>query len=137
MSETRLRGHCYCGAVKFEINGKSDWVGHCHCESCRRASGSVMTTFAGFKPEQVVFTGAMPNRYSTPDGVTRRFCGQCGSPISFEIDSRPDEVHLHLGLFDDLEQTVPQNHSFIEEKPSWLHADEHLSNVDWSPDGEA
>lgn len=135
MSATRLSGHCYCGAVKFEITGTSDWVGHCHCESCRRASGSVMTTFAGFKPEQVVFTGAMPNRFTTPDGVTRSFCGQCGSPVSFEIDSRPGETHLHLGLFDDLEQTVPENHSFIGEKPSWLHADEHLPNVDWSPDG--
>ena len=135
MSETRLSGHCYCGAVKFEINGKSDWVGHCHCESCRRASGSVMTSFAGFKPEQVVFTSVMPNRFTTPDGVTRSFCGQCGSAVSFEIDSRPGETHLHLGLFDDLEQMVPENHSFIEEKPSWLHADEHLPNVDWSPDG--
>jgi len=135
MSETRLSGHCYCGAVKFEINGNSDWVGHCHCESCRRASGSVMTSFAGFKPEQVVFTSVMPNRFTTPDGVTRSFCGQCGSAVSFEIDSRPGETHLHLGLFDDLEQMVPENHSFIEEKPSWLHADEHLPNVDWSPDG--
>ena len=70
MSEQKLGGHCYCGAVKFEIIGKSDWVGHCHCESCRRASGSVMTTFAGFEPDQVVFTGSMPNRYTTADGVT-------------------------------------------------------------------
>lgn len=136
MSKTKISGHCYCGAIKFEINGKSNWVGHCHCESCRRASGSVMTTFAGFKPEQVAFTGVMPNRYTTSDGVTRSFCGQCGSPVSFELDSRRDEIHLHLGLFDDLEQVKPENHSFIDEKPSWLHADEHLPNHDWNPDGE-
>jgi hypothetical protein len=135
MSEVKLSGRCYCAAVTFEIDGESDWVGHCHCQSCRRASGSVMTTFAGFRPEQVRFTGAMPKRYTTDDGVTRSFCAQCGSPVSFEIDSRSDEIHLHLGLFDDLEQLAPTNHSFIEEKPSWLHADEHLPNVDWSPEG--
>ncbi len=133
MSEDKLSGHCYCGAVSFEITGGSNWVGHCHCESCRRASGSVMTSFAGFRPEQVVFTGAMPNRFSTPDGVTRSFCGQCGSAVAFEHEKTPDEIHLQLGLFDDLEKLPPENHSFIGEKPSWLHADEHLPEHDWDP----
>ncbi len=131
MSETALSGHCYCGAVKFEINGDSDWVGHCHCESCRRQSGSVMTSFAGFNPQQVVFTGATPARHATADGVTRSFCAECGSPVAYESADRPDEIHLQLGLFDDLERLVPQNHSFYEEKVSWLHADEHLPRADW------
>jgi hypothetical protein len=66
MGEKKLRGHCYCGAVKFEIVGESDWVGHCHCESCRRQSGSVMTTFAGFRIEQVKFSGAKPAPFLRP-----------------------------------------------------------------------
>jgi len=132
MKELKLTGHCYCGAVKFEIKGKSDWVGHCHCESCRRQSGSVMTTFAGFKPEQVVFTAAVPKRFTTEDGVTRSFCEQCGSPVAYETSDRPDEIHLQLGLFDDLEQLVPQDHSFLEEKVSWLQVDEHLPASSWT-----
>lgn len=130
MSRTSLSGHCYCGAVSFEISGEAEWIGHCHCESCRRQSGSVMTTFAGFRPDQVVFTGAMPTRHTTGD-VTRSFCGECGSPVAYEVTSRPDEIHLQLGLFDDLERLVPQNHSFYEEKASWLHADEHLPHATW------
>lgn len=135
MSDQHLSGHCYCGAVKFEIDGESDWVGHCHCESCRRHSGSVMTTFAGFRPEQVNFTAAMPNRFTTEDGVTRSFCGRCGSPVAYELESRPDEIHLQLGLFDDLERLVPQDHSFLGEKVSWLHVDEHLPESDFSAPG--
>jgi hypothetical protein len=108
MGEKKLSGHCYCGAVNFEIVGEPDWVGHCHCESCRRQSGSVMTTFAGFRIEQVRFSGAKPNSSITDDGVTRRFCGQCGSPISYEYTGRPDEIHMQLGLFDDLEP-LPEN----------------------------
>ena len=137
MSEARASGHCYCGAVRFEISGKSSWIGHCHCESCRRASGSVMTTFAGFHPDQVVFTGAMPHRYTTEDGVTRSFCGQCGSPVAYEQARRDDEIHLQLGLFDDLEPLAPENHSFLEEKVSWLHADEHLPASGWKPEDDA
>ena len=133
MNKDILSGHCYCGAVSFAIDGKSDWIGHCHCESCRRHSGSVMTTFAGFNLDQVTFTGAEPNRFTTDDGVTRRFCGKCGSPISYEDEKRPAEIHLQLGLFDDLEQMAPQNHSFLGEKPSWLQADEHLPESHWAP----
>ena len=136
MSETRLTGHCYCGAVKFEVTGKSDWIGHCHCQSCRRQSGSVMTTFAGFRNDQVVFTGAMPNRFSSDDGVTRSFCGQCGSPVAYQSSDRPDDTHLHLGLFDDLEPLVPIDHSFLHEKPGWLHADEHLPESGWERPAE-
>ncbi len=126
MDTDKITGHCYCGAVRFEIDGDSDWVGHCHCESCRRASGSVMTTFAGFRHDQVMFTGDQPQRFETIDGVTRSFCGLCGSPVAYENADAPDEIHLQLGLFDDLEPLVPQNHSFLDEKPSWLRADEHL-----------
>ena len=131
MSETKLTGHCYCGAVKFEVTGKSDWIGHCHCQSCRRQSGSVMTTFAGFRNDQIIFTGAMPNRFSSDDGVTRSFCGQCGSSVAYQSNDLPDDTHLHLGLFDDLELLVPIDHSFLHEKPSWLHADEQLPESGW------
>ena len=131
MSSEKMTGHCYCGAVRFEVSGASDWIGHCHCESCRRASGSVMTTFAGFGSAQVEFTGEAPRRFETADGVSRSFCGRCGSPVAYENAAKPDEIHLQLGLFDDLEPMVPRHHSFIEEKPTWLHADEHLPPSGW------
>ena len=79
----------------------------------------------------------MPNRYTTDDGVTRSFCGQCGSPVAYEMAERGDEIHLHLGLFDDLESLPPENHSFLDEKVSWLHADEHLPASGWTRDNEA
>ena len=132
MQEQKLTGHCYCGAVTFEVSGDSGWVGHCHCESCRRQSGSVMTTFAGFQLDQLHFTGAMPRRTTTDDGVTRSFCGECGSPVSYELINRPDEIHMQLGLFDDLEKLPPQDHSFLEEKVGWLRADEHLPESKWA-----
>ncbi len=126
MSCSDLSGHCYCGAVKFEASGEPIWVGHCHCESCRRASGSVMTSFATYLLDKVVFTGAMPTRFQTDDGVVRSFCEQCGSPVAYESTEKENQIDLHLGLFDDLEQIKPRNHTFYAEKVSWLQADVHL-----------
>ena len=126
MSCNNLSGHCYCGAVKFEASGEPIWVGHCHCESCRRASGSVMTSFATYLLDKVVFIGAMPTRFPTDDGVVRSFCGQCGSPVAYESTEKENQIDLHLGLFDDLEQIKPLNHTFYAEKVSWLQTDDHL-----------
>ena len=91
-----------------------------------------MTTFAGFKQNQVVFTGAMPNRYSTDDGVTRSFCGQCGSPVAYENADTPEDIHLHLGLFDQPELLPAEDHSFLDEKVSWFSADEQLPESGWT-----
>ncbi len=135
MSGTTYTGHCYCGAVSFEVSGESSWVGHCHCESCRRASGSVMTTFAGFGLDQVAFTGAEPQRFVTDDGVTRHFCARCGSPVAYQNRDSPGEIHLQLGLFDEPDRLPPRDHSFREEKVGWLQADEHLPDSGWTPPG--
>ncbi len=126
MSYSNLSGHCYCGAVKFEASGQPVWVGHCHCESCRRASGSVMTSFATYHLDKVIFTGSQPSRFPTDDGVVRSFCGHCGSPVAYESSDKKNQIDLHLGLFDDLEQIKPQDHTHYAEKVSWLQADEQL-----------
>lgn len=126
MSKQKLSGHCYCGAVQFETSGDPIWVSHCHCESCRRHSGSAMTTYAGFRPDQVTFTAEMPSRFSPGNGVTRSFCGQCGSSVAYEAEHSPNEIHLYIGLFDDPGQLEPADHSFYAEKVSWLQVDDQL-----------
>ena len=131
MNDQKLSGHCYCGTVSFEIEGGTDWVGHCHCESCRRASGSVMTTYAEFKSEQVIFTGEQPQEYTRGDGVTRGFCGKCGSPVSYHNAGEPGLINIQLGLFDDINLLPAHDHSFRNEKADWLVADEHLPDSPW------
>lgn len=135
MSETKTRGHCYCGAVKFEISGEPIWVSHCHCESCRRHTASIIATFAGFNPDQVSFTGNLPAKHSSKDGVKRSFCGQCGSPISYESDRWKDQLHMYLGIFDEPEKLHPTDHVYYDEKIAWLHVADGLPHHKGSGDG--
>jgi len=114
-------GRCLCGQVRFAARGQPLWVAHCHCESCRRATSSPMTTYAGYPAAAVEWTAAQPTSYASSPGVTRRFCPRCGSPMSFEGESAPGEVHLFATSFDEPESLVPGVHVFVEEQLAWLH----------------
>jgi len=112
-------GHCYCGDITFEANGKPLEVGHCHCESCRRHSGAAMLTYVGYKPEQVLFLSNQPTKFKTTDGVTRGFCKRCGSSVSYE-GSQSDFIFIYMGLFDQPETLKPEIHMMHNEKIEWL-----------------
>ena len=129
MSNAINSGHCYCGAVRFEVSGDPIWIGHCHCDSCRRASGSVMATLASYNTDQVEFTGTLPvsgANHPSNDGVIRSFCEKCGSPVAYGPNG--NVINLQLGLFNDPLQLKPQEHFFYDNKVDWLKADEHLLN---------
>jgi len=115
-----LTGRCLCKAVTFAVGAKPRWVAHCHCESCRRATGSPFTTYAGYAKADFKWTGEAPGEFQSSPGVIRRFCRRCGSPVSFEGEKWPDEIHLFLASFDEPEALKPTVHVHTEEQLSWL-----------------
>ncbi len=135
MSKSETTGHCYCGEVQFEVSGAPIWVSHCHCQSCRRHTASVIATFAGYYLDQLTFTANQPASYSSGDGVKRSFCGQCGSPISYQSHRWPDQVHLYLGVFDEPNNIHPEDHVYFKEKISWLNLDDGLPHHKGAGDG--
>ena len=135
MSQSKSRGHCYCGAIQFEVTGEPGWVSHCHCESCRRHSASVVATFAGFDPAQVKFDAEQPARFNTDDEVTRSFCVHCGTPVSYESPRWPNQIHLYLGIFDEPEKFRPTEHVYCEEQIGWLKFADGLPCHQGSGDG--
>lgn len=124
-----LKGHCLCGACSFELRGPSNWVGHCHCESCRRATGSPFTTWIGHPNGAWAWTGVEPvSRVSSP-GRRRGFCGECGSPMFYGSDKFPDELHIYAALLDEPERLAPQVHYHSSEMLPWVHMGDDLKRV--------
>ena len=137
--DTTVRtGRCFCGAVRFVARGEPRWVAHCHCESCRRATSSAIATYAGYTMANVEWSGARPAEYRSSPGVVRRFCGHCGSPMSFEGERWPDEIHLFVPSFDQPETLRPACHVHVEEQLGWLHLADQLPRYARTPrDGPA
>ena len=127
-----MSGGCQCGAVRFEALEAPKWVAHCHCEDCRRATSTAIATYAGFRKESVRFPNDAPASYQSSPGVTRRFCSKCGSPISYEGERWPDEIHLFVCAFDDPSTFEPKAHVYVAEQLPWLHLTDDLPRHDKS-----
>ncbi len=121
-----ITGGCLWGAERCCCLGEPLWVAHCHCASCRRASGAAFVTWAGYTNETYEVTRGTPLRFNSSPGVTRGACGRCGSPLTYEADHYPGEVHVTVGTLDDPEDFPPGGHVWTEDQLPWLRLDDHL-----------
>lgn len=137
--ESIMVGGCMCGAVRYKTSGEPFQVSHCHCRSCRRHNGASLATLAGYKTGQVTFSGDQRRVYESSPGVGRGFCGNCGTPLTWEgnDDDLGPILELHTGTFDDPGALVPTGHAFEPERIPWLDIADNLPRfegfVDYSP----
>ena len=85
MAELNLKGSCLCGDVEYEITGLQTDFWHCHCERCRKATGTGHASNLIFAPAELTFTKGEEYvaRFKVPDAkfFTNVFCTHCGSRL--------------------------------------------------------
>ncbi|WP_157933035.1 GFA family protein [Roseovarius salinarum] len=113
-------GYCLCGSVTFELLGSSRWVGHCHCASCRRATGAGVVTFIGHPNGAWRWTGAPPSSYASSPGTLRYFCPVCGASVAYGSSREPGETHFHAALLDDPGSIIPTDDFHADERLGWI-----------------
>lgn len=118
--ETHWEGGCLCGAVRFRAAGAPRWIGWCHCQSCRRHSGAPVSAFVAFAHTDVEAKNGAITKFQSSPGTRRGFCATCGSTLTCEGDARPDELHVHVGAFDEPAALAPTFHLYPEEQLRWL-----------------
>jgi hypothetical protein len=120
MSENRQSGGCKCGAIRYVAEGEPLWTAFCHCESCRRASGAPMVAWIGFPTDRVEWQTREPERYHSSPGVTRTFCPECGTPLTFAGERWPGELHVLAATLDDPGRVRMQAHVYWRERLPWV-----------------
>ena len=79
MADTEHEGRCLCGAVTVAIRGPVETFSACHCDYCRRWSGSVQMGITVADGDLRV-DGPVEMHQATPF-TTRHWCGTCGSAL--------------------------------------------------------
>jgi hypothetical protein len=123
-------GHCLCRAVAFRYEGKPNWTLYCHCESCRRATSSAVATWISVPRNAFRFTAGEPAYYASSPGVRRGFCARCGSPLSYENERLPGEIHLLAGALSDPRVVEPTAHLYVRDQLPWFETADALARYE-------
>ena len=98
----KITGGCYCGAVRYEIDGEPQASLQCHCRECQYISGGFPAALMLFPLEIFQLTSGEMKQFRRSDlerPVTRHFCENCGTGIASETPNRPGSVsYTHLTL---------------------------------------
>lgn len=96
-------GGCYCGALRYKVEGAPTLKAQCHCRECQYITGGGPNFFMLMPPDGFSYTKGSPKTFSRtdiPNAVTREFCAACGTHLATR---RPGlaAVILKAGTLDD------------------------------------
>jgi hypothetical protein len=101
---TVLNGGCLCGRVRYTATGDAVFRNHCHCDDCRRESGTGHGSYLTLPKAGIALTGN-PSVWSAPADSGklkhRHFCPDCGTRVALGFDGAPDFMALCAGTLDD------------------------------------
>jgi hypothetical protein len=123
-------GGCNCRQVTFVVLGDPVRTGFCHCQICRKETGSIGNHFAVWPDSNVTVRGRTNSWIASTDN--RHFCPTCGSSV-FSIVDGAEEVEIKAGALDDLPTELkPSYELWVERKEPWLAGlegvEQHIGN---------
>ncbi len=120
MSKTHS-GSCLCGAVRYEIDGEFERFYLCHCEHCRKDTGSahaanLFSSQASLKwltgQHKITFYNLPNTRHG------RNFCSVCGSALP-NMQAEGKLLVVPAGSLDTVIANKPDAHIFMSSKAGW------------------
>jgi hypothetical protein len=116
-----IRGKCLCGNFQFEILGPMGEVRLCHCDLCRRGSGTAISANARIPlgRYRVIAGEDLITEYESSPGARRCFCSRCGSPIFARVANDPGHIRIRLGTLDREADAEITAHVWVGSKARW------------------
>ncbi len=133
--EQKYSGSCLCGEIRYEIHGEIGDIIQCHCQRCRKASGTAYTTNALVKVSDFKFIQGeqLLKKFQSSATIQRCFCGECSSAIMSIRTETPDYYRLRLGTLDTPVSNKPVMHIFVADKAEWDNICDDVPQYDQRP----
>jgi hypothetical protein len=138
-----LKGSCFCGEVKYKIEGKLRDARSCHCSMCRKAFCAQASAYAQVESEEFSWISGENTltSYESKNGAGLLFCSICGSTLCSTHEGKvhgvtlgcvegDPEIELGMHIFvgskaswEIIPQGVPQYEKWPQKKPKKTHSD--------------
>src|SRR5579862_855578 len=118
------RGSCLCGAVRFEVEGTFQRFYLCHCEYCRKDTGSAHAANLFASGAKLTWLSGQDKVicYALPSTQHRKcFCSICGSAMP-RCEMEGATVVVPAGSLDSGVSIRPDAHIFVASRADWDHA---------------
>lgn len=123
MTNVDCSGSCLCKEVKYRVTGRVARFTLCHCERCRKATGSGHTSNLMLAEGRVEWTQGeeFVRRYKVPDAerYSTSFCAHCGSPLP-RLVPKIALIAVPAGSLDEDPGIIPQAHIFWDSRAQWV-----------------
>ncbi|PCK08989.1 MAG: aldehyde-activating protein [Alteromonadaceae bacterium] len=114
-----ITGECFCGDIKYKIEGSLRDARSCHCSRCRKAFSSQASAYALVDAQEFEWLSGkdLLTTYSSQYGFGLQFCRQCGSTLCGTLDG---SVHgVTLGCLNGDPEIEIGRHIYVDSKASW------------------
>ncbi|MEJ8569375.1 GFA family protein [Elongatibacter sediminis] len=119
---SQLTGGCFCGVVRYTIDGPLVRARSCHCSRCRKVFSGAGSAFAELrKPADFRWVSGTEhlNRYATDGEFGLAFCATYGSTLCGLY--RGEVMGITLGSVDGDPGVQIEAHIFVDSKAPWDH----------------
>ncbi len=124
-------GSCLCGAVRFEVDGEFEQFYLCHCEYCRKDTGSAHGAN--------LFSSAATLKWTSGEDKVRQFdlpgtrhskgfCSTCGSALP-KVQMNGKLLVVPAGSLNTEVRIRPDAHIFVSSRAGWDHDLEKVPGV--------
>jgi hypothetical protein len=116
-----LHGSCLCGGVEFEVAQAPETLRYCHCESCKKLSGSIGTV-NGRVPSKAIRILAgkeLLQTFQPAEGSAKTFCRTCGSNLFGGGWPDSETTSVRASALDDPVEARPSAHLFVRSVAAW------------------
>jgi hypothetical protein len=119
----QYRGGCSCGQVRFELDDNPLWILACHCDACKKRTGSAYgVSIAVNKASVRTFVGetrSFSRTGKSGNPVRYDFCPNCGTTLRWHVDIVPNREMFAAGTLDTVDHLRVHAEMFTDEALPW------------------
>ena len=115
----QITGECFCGEIRYQIDGDLRDARSCHCSRCRKAFSSQASAYALVEPSEFEWLSgeSLLTTYTGKHGFGLQFCSRCGSTLCGIFN---DIVHgVTLGCVNGDPEIKLERHIYVGSKAIW------------------